>query len=291
MLPKISIVTPSFGNASLIEATIKSVLSQCYPNLEYIVIDGAGDETAEILRRYDHRLAYWCSEPDGGQYDAINKGFERATGDIFYWINADDMLLPNSLFVVANAFSRFPEIQWLSSLKPAVWDSEGYLAGFGDSPGFSREAFLDGGMLPGLGCPAFWIQQESTFFHRSLWEMAGAKIPPLHLAGDFALWAAFYRHTDLVGIEYPLGGFRTREGQRSLNRVLYLSEAMTALEDLRRDSRWGNSWSLRVRQSPAARMPKMRGAVRRAFGYSGRKVANIDRRQAGWVLKDHTFLI
>lgn len=82
MLPKISIVTPSFKSAHLIESTIKSILSQRYPNLEYIVMDGAGDDTATVLKRYEADLAYWCSEPDEGQYDAINKGFRRATGDV-----------------------------------------------------------------------------------------------------------------------------------------------------------------------------------------------------------------
>jgi glycosyltransferase involved in cell wall biosynthesis len=255
------------------------------------VIDGAGDETPDILRRYDSQLSYWCSEPDNGQYDAINKGFARATGEILYWINADDMLLPNSLFVVANAFSRFPETQWLSSLKPAVWDSEGYLANFSNSPGFSKEAFLDGGMLPTLGWRAFTIQQESTFFRRSLWEKIGAKIPPYHLAGDFALWAAFYRHAELVGIDYPIGGFRTREGQRSLDTVSYWREALAALNELRCEMRWRRSWTVRLRQSPAAQLPKVKGAVLRLAGYSGKMITNRNRRRAEWELQDHTFLI
>lgn len=255
------------------------------------MIDGAGDATADILRRYDSQLAYWCSEPDGGQYDAINKGFARATGDIFYWINSDDMLLPNSLFVVANAFHRFPAVQWLSSLKPAYWDSDGYLADFSNYPGFSKEAFLDGRMLPGAGRASYWIQQESTFFRRSLWEAAGARIPSFQLAGDFALWAAFYRHADLVGLDYPVGGFRTREDQRSLDKTSYVGEAMIALDDLRRATRWVNSWSSRLRQSPAARVPKLRGAVRRTFGYCGSRIVNKDRRRAEWVLQEHRFLI
>jgi glycosyltransferase involved in cell wall biosynthesis len=147
--PRISIVTPSFRGASLIEATLQSVLSQGYPNLEYIVIDGAGDDTASILRRHDGQLAYWCSEPDSGQYDAINKGFARATGDILFWLNSDDMLLPRSLFVVGEIFNGFPEIEWLSTLSPGVWDANGYLCRINSVPGFSRDAFLDGYFLPG----------------------------------------------------------------------------------------------------------------------------------------------
>ena len=290
-LPKISIVTPSFRSARFIESTINSVLSQAYPQLEYIVIDGAGDETAEILRRYDGHIAYWCSEPDDGQYDAINKGFARATGDIFYWINADDMLLPNALFVVANAFTRFAEVKWLSSLKPAYFDSQGYLADVSCSPGFSKQAFLEGRMLPGGSQSAFWIQQESTFFRRSLWEAAGARIPSRGLAGDFALWAAFYRHADLFGLDYPLGGFRTREGQRSLDIASYRREAGAALDGLRRETRWQTSLPSRLRQSAVARIPKVKGAVRRLAGYSGMKIVNRDRRRAEWVREDYRFLI
>lgn len=86
-------VTPAYKAARFIEATIRSVLDQGYPNLEYIVLDGAGDETAEILRRYDTQLAFWRSSPDDGQYTAITEGLNKATGEIVCWLNADDMLL------------------------------------------------------------------------------------------------------------------------------------------------------------------------------------------------------
>jgi len=108
---KISIVTPSYNQGAYIEATIRSVLLQGYPNLEYMVIDGGStDDTVEILRKYDQYLTYWVSEADRGQSHALNKGLEKVTGDIFTFINSDDMLAANALHKVANAFQSHPSI-------------------------------------------------------------------------------------------------------------------------------------------------------------------------------------
>ena len=105
-LPKISIVTPSFNQGQYIEQTIRSVLDQGYPNLEYIIIDGGStDNTVEIIKKYADRISYWVSEPDKGQSDALNKGLAKCTGDIFNWINSDDWLEPGALEKVAEAFS------------------------------------------------------------------------------------------------------------------------------------------------------------------------------------------
>ena len=104
--PKISIVTPSYNYGQFIEETIRSVLLQSYPNLEYIIIDGcSNDQTPNIIKKYESWLTFWCSEPDGGQTDAINKGFMRCTGHIFVWLNADDAYLsPTCLHDVASLY-------------------------------------------------------------------------------------------------------------------------------------------------------------------------------------------
>jgi glycosyltransferase involved in cell wall biosynthesis len=92
-LPKISILTPSYNQGQYIEQTIQSILSQNYPNLEYIVIDGGStDNTVEILKKYDQHITYWVSEKDRGQSHAINKGIEKCTGVLFNWLNSDDYL-------------------------------------------------------------------------------------------------------------------------------------------------------------------------------------------------------
>lgn len=113
--PRISIVTPSFNQGDFIEETITSILSQKYPNLEYIVIDGGStDRTISILEKYSSQLFFWVSEKDNGQSDALNKGFKVATGDICSYLNSDDLYINNSLWEVANAFNK-KKFSWLSS--------------------------------------------------------------------------------------------------------------------------------------------------------------------------------
>src|SRR5229473_6606028 len=114
MPPKISIVTPSFNQGRFLEETILSVLNQDYPNLEYIIIDGGStDETIEVIRRYEDRITFWVSEKDRGQVHAINKGIEKTTGDIFGFINSDDVYLPGAFNTVVEHFQNQPATEWV----------------------------------------------------------------------------------------------------------------------------------------------------------------------------------
>jgi glycosyltransferase involved in cell wall biosynthesis len=111
---KLSIITPSFNQGRFLEETILSVLNQGYEPLEYIVVDGgSSDESVSIIRRYEHRLAYWVSEKDRGQVHAINKGMEKVTGDIVAFINSDDVYLPGAFNAVMNYFADHPQSEWV----------------------------------------------------------------------------------------------------------------------------------------------------------------------------------
>lgn len=231
--PTISIVTPSYNQAQFIEETIQSVLGQGYPNLEYVVIDGGStDGSVDIIRRYAARLKYWTSERDGGQYDALNRGFAHTTGEIMAWLNSDDKYTPWAFSIVGEIFASFPEVEWISTVQPIGWNVRGQAINVDFSGGFSQPSFFKGGNFPSEGSYGRkWIQQESTFWRRSLWERAGARVESsLQLAADFELWARFYQHANLYGVLAPLGGFRAHGDQKSVSHASqYMKEADEAL--------------------------------------------------------------
>jgi Glycosyl transferase family 2 len=232
-LPSIAIVTPSFNQAAFLEAAMSSVLDQKYPALEYFVADGGStDGSAEIIRRFESRLAGWASERDGGQYAAVAHGFARTKGEILGWLNSDDALVPGALSVVGEVFAQFPQIEWLTTTRPLFWDARGRCVRCEALAGFSRAGFFAGEHLQKEGSfDAGFIQQESTFWRRSLWDKAGGFDPDFPLAGDFALWARFFKHAELFSIDAPLAGFRLHDEQKTGRRFAeYSDEAEAALE-------------------------------------------------------------
>src|ERR1700736_2141333 len=123
--PRIALVTPVRNSGKYLEATIRSVLGQDYPNLDYYIVDGGStDGSVEIIRKYENEISGWVSEPDKGMYDALNKGFARTTGEIMGWISATDMLHMGGLRVVGSVFRQLPEVEWITG-RPSIFSDDG----------------------------------------------------------------------------------------------------------------------------------------------------------------------
>lgn len=242
MAIKISLVTPTFNRATTLAATFASIASQRGRfDLQYVVIDGGStDGTLDLLNARKDLISDYVSEPDGGMYDAIAKGFARTDGEILGWLNSDDILFPWAFDLITRIFSDVPEIQWISTLTQAAIDADGDIRYLRKVPGYAQQAFFDG-VYFGFGGAGDqhatdFIQQESTFFRRDLWNRVGE--PALRsqsLAGDFALWAAFMGEAPLVGIDAPLGAFRIHSaGQLSRGqRETYVQQCKSALNAVR----------------------------------------------------------
>jgi glycosyltransferase involved in cell wall biosynthesis len=233
--PKISIITASYNQGKFIEKTILSVLDQNYPNLEYIIIDGGStDESVEVIKKYADRLAYWVSEKDNGQYDAINKGFAKSTGEILAFLNADDLYLPWTLNTIASIFKHRKEIDWVTSLVPLQINGEGIIASIGNINPISKRAFLEGYYIPFTPRPFGVVVQEGTFWRRNLWEKVGANLNLSRtLAADFDLWCQFLQYAEPYCIGSPLAVMTRHADQRSNSIDLYVKECQDSLDELR----------------------------------------------------------
>ena len=222
--PRFSIVTPNWNGRAYLRPCLDSVLEQNYPDLEYIVADGAStDGSRMVIEEYRDRLSTIICEPDNGHADALNKGFAASTGELMGWINSDDVILPGTLSFVARLFEARPDIEWITG-RPSSMNADGVLEWMGQARPWSRLRFLAGDNQ--------WIQQESTFWRRSLWERAGARLDTdFRLANDFELWCRFFRHAELHTVDRHLGCFRVRPGQRSIVfKARYESEAKDILK-------------------------------------------------------------
>jgi glycosyltransferase involved in cell wall biosynthesis len=180
--PRISIVTPSFNQGQYLEETIRSVLLQGYPNLEYLVFDGgSSDGSVELLHRYDAFLDGWISERDKGQSDAINKGLAKSTGTIVNWLCSDDVLFPGALGHVGRTFVEQPECDVVAGAAKYQFDDQ-------SEPDYvSTRAEDDLDFLPGQNK----IVQPSCFFRRTLLQRSAAVRTDLHYAMDAELWCYF----------------------------------------------------------------------------------------------------
>ena len=214
--PKITIVTPIYNGEEYIEKCIQSLMHQEYENFEHIIVDGGStDQTIEIIKGYQGKYPMkWISEPDEGMYDAINKGFKMASGEIFAWLNADDFYFPWTLSVVAKVFEK-EQIEWLTGIpsNTKIYDNVSVTYQLPNLPPVYCTPLIKMGAYDGVRIS--FVQQESCFWTKALWEICGGIDSSYKMAGDYFLWKSFAKHARLYSVQCNLASFRIHRGQKS----------------------------------------------------------------------------
>lgn len=232
--PRITVVTPSYNQGQYLEQTIRSVLWQGYPNLEFIIIDGGStDNSVEIIQNYASHLTSWVSEPDHGQSHAINKGFSRCTGDILAWLNSDDLYTPGTLHQIAQLFTQNPKADLLTG----AWI--GYEQAY-DRFFCTRACGV--GLHPTMAvmlAQRAYLGQHSTFWRRQVWEAAGPVGEHLYYAMDHDF---FLRCCD-QGFSFklthlPLAVFRLHAAQKTSAFDQYTAESETCMQQYENRPEW-----------------------------------------------------
>lgn len=222
----VSIITPSFNQSSYLEQTLLSVLGQDYPHIEYIVVDGGStDASVGIIKKYQGKLAYWVSEKDSGQADAINKGFARATGGIVAWLNSDDYYLPGTIRAAVNILEEHPEVVLVYGNMLAV-DEHGTT--------FNRLNYRQL-TLDDLLCFQI-IGQPAVFFRRSILERTGGLDPTFHFLLDHHLWIRLAQHGRILHADQVWAAARYHpEAKNRAKAAEFGPEAFRVLEWAERD--------------------------------------------------------
>ena len=286
--PKITLVTAVYNGEEYLEATIRSIVNQEYPNLEYIVVnDGSTDGTVEIIRKYERAVSCWFSQSNQGLYAALNAGFARSTGEIMGWLNSSDLLQVNGLFTVGSIFRELRDVEWITGRITKI-SSTGMTIDVLPVRRWSRGRFLAGANKH--------IQQESTFWRRSLWERAGGRLSTEFRAeGDFELWVRFFRHARLHSVNALIGGYRLHDGAlSSSNMERYnrncdeiAAREVESLDGGRRAALKAFRWISEAVKPP----PKVRGlwhhlAIRSLYGMRGPDWSPvIEYGEGGWRLR------
>lgn len=205
-LPTLTLVTCSYQQARFLDATMRSVLNQQYPSLEYIVIDGASqDGSAEIIKKHAQNLSYWVSEKDSGQTEALKKGFARAQGEVQGWLCSDDILLPGALQAVGEFFRDNPNVGAVYG--DALWiDADGKPLRAKREMGFNQFVFLH---------DHNYIPQPSMFWRKSLYDAVGGLDESFNLAMDSDLWARFSEKTNIAHLPQYLSCMRFYPEQKT----------------------------------------------------------------------------
>ena len=220
--PRVSIVTPSFNQGSFLEETIRSVLLQGYPDLEYIVIDGgSADQSVEIIQKYEKWLAYWVSEKDSGQAHAINKGFSHATGEICAYLNSDDTFCRNAISTAVSFLDKHPESS-LAYGDCQIIDESSAVHDLWLAPEFELTELL-------FRC---YVAQPASFWRKSKMAGVGDFNAEMHYAFDYEMWLRMAAAGQTFShVRHLLAQHRKTEGTKTVSRPeAFTVEVVTALE-------------------------------------------------------------
>ena len=207
--PLVTIVTPSFNQAPYLETTIRSVLEQDYPNIEYIIMDGgSNDGSVEIIQRYADRLAYWESVKDKGQTDAINKGFARAHGEILAWLNSDDILYPNAVREAVAYLTKHPECGLVYGDSDFI-DAKGKVIGRFNAKLTNYKKLTEGYVH---------IPQQAAFWRADLWNQVGPLDDSIYFAMDYDLWLRLAKISEINYLQgsKPWAAFRLHADAKTI---------------------------------------------------------------------------
>ena len=241
-LPKISIITPSYQQADFLEQTINSAISQNYPDLEYLVVDGGStDGSVELIKKYESNIDWWVSEKDQGQADAINKGLQKATGDIIGWINSDDYYLPGTFQSVVEVFAENPQVGLVYGDVLAV-DGSDKAINIMQYQSWDVSDLLQFRM----------IGQSSVFFRRSTLEKSGLLDQQYHYLLDHQLWLRMAVHDKMVYVPNIWSAARYHEGAKNLAGASHFGEdARRILDWVSQESKFTTLWVKYKRKAQA----------------------------------------
>ncbi len=205
LMPLISVVTPSFNQGKFLEETILSIRQQQYAKLEHIVIDGGStDNSLEIIRKYEDKIAYWVSETDGGQTDAINKGFARANGDVITWLNSDDCYCEGALCKVGKYFAQHPDCMWVAG-NVLFTDETGRV--------YARKKPFYSSFILRHGTASLY--QPNVFVRRKVLEVCGFPRVDFHAIMDREWFCRIASHFEPMLIDEDIALFRWHGSNKS----------------------------------------------------------------------------
>ena len=262
------VVSPSFNQCRYLPQAVESVMAQRgnFP-IDYLVMDGgSNDSSVAYLRDTEKRFRNvpgirfsWESAPDQGQYAAVQEGFSRVKGNVLCWLNSDDAYMPWTFAVLADILEKNPQVAWITSVYPMTIAEQGASVGVDVRWGYTRGSFRKWVNLPGGKHYArYFIQQDCTFWRRSLWEKAGDRFDnSLRLAADYELWLRFFDHAQLYAVASPLASYRVHAEQKTALIGAYEEEAAKVMKKHRLKPLSGWQCWLRKRLIPVLKAMRL----------------------------------